>query len=285
LDVPSINKIAMITGATSGIGRETALALGSMGLELVLVGRSDERLRAVSEEITRTTGNQAVQTMRGDLSSMQEVRRLTTEFKSSHNKLDVLINNAGLILGKRELTTDGHEYTFALDHLAPFLMTNLLLDHLKRGAPSKVITVSSSAHRMGRMQFDDLMLEKGWTSFKAYGQAKLANALFTYELARRLNGTKVTSNCLHPGVVRTNVGRELGGATRLVAITVIRPFAISPQKGARTPIYLATSPEVENVSGKYFVRCKPSRSSRESHNVDEAKRLWEASEKLTGMKI
>lgn len=276
-------KVVLITGATSGIGRATAVVLAGLGADLILVGRSDERLRTLGEELTRTTGNRTVRTMRCDLSSMDEVRRLASEFKSANRKLDVLINNAGLILGERKLTVDGYEYTFALDHLAPFLLTNLLLDELTVAAPSRVVTVSSAAHRTGRMHFDDLMLEKGWTPFKAYSQAKLANVLFTYELARRLQGTGVTANCVHPGGVRTNFGHELGGAMK-IGMAIFRPFMISPEKGARTSIYLASSPDVEGISGKYFVRSRPSESSRESYDVDEAKTLWEMSERLTRLK-
>jgi NAD(P)-dependent dehydrogenase (short-subunit alcohol dehydrogenase family) len=194
----------------------------------------------------------------------------------------VLINNAGTIVGDRRLTVDGYEYTFALDHLSPFLLTDLLLGKLKATAPSRVITVSSAAHFYGTMHFDDLMLKKGYRPFKAYGQAKLANVLFTYELAKRLDGSGITANCLHPGTVRTHFGDELGKAGRL-AIVVVRPFEISPRRGARTSIYLASSPEVEGVTGKYFVSRRPRRSSGESYNLEEARRLWDVSVRLTGL--
>ncbi len=276
-------KVVIVTGATSGIGKATALVLAKMDANLILVGHNEERLQASCEEITKRTSNGTVRPMLCDLSSMEEVRRLAREFKEQYNKLDVLVNNAGLILGERKLTVDGYEYTFALDHLSPFLLTNLLLDELKAAAPSRVVTVSSNAHFSGHMHFDDLMLQRRWSPFKAYGQAKLANVLFTYELARRLEGIGITSNCLHPGTVRTNFGRELGG-TYGIGWAIVRMFLIGPEKGARTSIYLASSPEVEGISGKYFVKCKPRQSSRESYNLEEAKKLWDVSEKLTGLK-
>ena len=276
-------KVVIVTGGTSGIGKVTAFGLARKGADLILVGHNDERLRTACEEIRRTTGNNAVQPMLCDLSSLEEVRRLAGEFMEKHDRLDVLVNNAGLILRNRKSTVDGYEYTFALDHLAPFLLTNLLLDELMRAAPSRVVTVSSGAHFRGRIHFDDLMLENEWTPDKAYSQAKLANVLFTYELARRLEGTGITANCLHPGTVRTNFGQDFRGAFR-IGIALFRLFMISPEKGGRTSIYLASSPEVDGVSGKYFFKCRPSQSSQESYNLDEAKRLWEESERLTSLK-
>jgi NAD(P)-dependent dehydrogenase (short-subunit alcohol dehydrogenase family) len=253
-----------------------------MGAELILVGHNEERLRAVSDEIARVSGNSNLHPMRYDLSSMADVRGLASDIKNKHTKLDVLINNVGIIMGERKLTVDEYEYTFALDHLAPFLLTNLLLEEHMLTAPSRIVTVSSGAHATGHMHFDDLMMEKGWTPFKSYSQAKLANVLFTYELARRLNGTGITANCLHPGGVRSNFGSNLGRAYR-VGMALFRPFMISPEKGARTSIYLASSPDVENVTGKYFAKCQPKRSSKESYDLEEAKRLWEISEKLTSI--
>jgi NAD(P)-dependent dehydrogenase (short-subunit alcohol dehydrogenase family) len=273
-------KTVLITGATGGIGKATAFGLADLGATLVLVGRNDDRLTQVKDELAERD-HRGVKTMKADLSSMAEVRQLAADVVASVPRLDVLINNAGTIVGDRCLTADGYEYTFALDHLSPFLLTKLLLGTLKASAPSRIITVSSAAHYAGTMHFDDLMLERGYRPFKAYSQAKLANVLFTYELARRLEGSGVTANCLHPGTVRTNFGKELRGASR-VATAIIRPFEFGPKKGARTPIYLASSPEVDGVSGRYFVRCRPHRSSVESHNKEEAMRLWEESERLTG---
>jgi NAD(P)-dependent dehydrogenase (short-subunit alcohol dehydrogenase family) len=275
-------KVVIVTGATSGIGRATAEGLASMGAKLILVGRNEERLRSTYEDIYRSTGNADLQTMSADLSSMAEVRRLAALLVSTHPHLDVLINNAGTIIGRRELTADGYERTFALDHLSPFLLTNLLLTSLKATAPSRIITVSSSAHTTGSIHFNDLMLERGYNAFKAYGQAKLANIMFTYELARRLEGTGVTANCVHPGAVRTHFGNEATGLLH-IGLVVVRPFELSPNRGAQTPIYLASSPEVANLSGKYFVRRRPRSSSPASYDHEAARRLWEMSAKLTGL--
>jgi len=274
-------KVAVITGATSGIGRSTAEGLARMGTSLVLIGRNKERLASIGEEIVDGTGDAPV-LMRADLSSLTEVRRLAAEIRDRVPRLDVLINNAGTIVGDRRLTADGFEYTFALDHLSPFLLTNLLLSLLIASSPSRVVTVSSSAHRFGRIHFDDLMLEKGYTAFKAYSQAKLANVLFTYELARRLRGTGVTANCLDPGPVRTRFGNETSGLLH-IGLVAVRPFELSPNRGARTSIYLASSPEVEGVTGRYFVRRRPHRSFPVTYDEGAAKRLWDVSTKLTGL--
>jgi retinol dehydrogenase-14 len=274
-------KVAVVTGATSGIGRSTAEGLARMGASLVLIGRNKERLASIGDEIVDGTGVAPV-LMRADLSSMAEVRRLAAEIGDKVPRLDVLINNAGTIVGDRRLTADGYESTFALDHLSPFLLTNLLLSLLIASAPSRAVTVSSSAHRFGRIHFDDLMLEKGYTAFKAYSQAKLANVLFTYELARRLRGTGVTANCLDPGPVRTRFGNEASGLLH-IGLVAVRPFELSPDHGARTSIYLASSSEVEGMTGRYFVRRKPHRSSPVTYDEGAAKRLWDISARLTGL--
>jgi NAD(P)-dependent dehydrogenase (short-subunit alcohol dehydrogenase family) len=195
----------------------------------------------------------------------------------------VLINNAGAILGERKITVDGYEYTFALEHLAPFLLTNLLMGELRRAAPSRVVTVSSVGHIPGRIHFDDIMLERRWTTLRAYGQAKLANVLFTRELAVRSDGSGVTANCLHPGMVDNGFGRELSGLVRSMNV-LMRPLLVSEKKGARTSIHLASSPEVKDVTGRYFVKCRPAWSSRRSRDMAVARWLWEASEDLTGLK-
>lgn len=274
-------KVVVITGATSGIGRSTAEALARMGASLVLIGRNKERLASIGDEIVDGTGDAPV-LMRADLSSMAEVRRLAAEIRDKVPRLDVLINNAGTIVGGRRLTVDGYEYTFALDHLSPFLLTNLLLSLLIASAPSRVVTVSSSAHRFGRIHFDDLMLEKGYTAFRAYSQAKLANVLFSYELARRLRGTGVTANCLDPGPVRTRFGNEASGLLH-IGLVAVRPFELSPDRGARTSIYLASSSEVDDVTGRHFVRRRPHRSSPATYDEGAAKRLWDISARLTGL--
>lgn len=275
-------KVVLVTGATSGIGKETAIGLAKMGASLAIVGRNDIKLTDVKKEIISKTGNNEVESMICDLSSLNEVRALAADFEERFDRLDRLINNAGLIVGDRKLTADGYEYTFALDHLSPFLLTNLLLGMLKKNAPSRVITISSEAHRFGKIHFEDIMLENGYTQFKAYSQAKLANIMFTYELARRLEGTGITSNCLHPGNVRTNFAVGTHGPFRLFW-SLSTPFLLSAEKGARTSIYLASSPDVAGVSGQYFKRQRPARSSRRSMKRSDAQRLWEISAKLTGL--
>lgn len=275
-------KIVLITGATSGIGRETALGLSKKGATLILVGRNREKLDRTVGEITSQTGNQQLDSLVCDLTSMESVRRLAADFRAKYPRLDVLINNAGEIVSERRTTVDGFEYTLALDHLSHFLLTMLLMDIIKASAPSRIINVSSSAHTLGHIDFDDLMGEKKHGAMRAYGQAKLANLLFTYELARRLEGTGVTANALHPGVVRTNFGLGMKGRWRIL-LMLGKPFTINAKKGAETSIYLASSPEVTGTSGKYFVKKEEKRSSRESYDESVAKRLWNESAKLTGV--
>lgn len=275
-------KTVVITGATSGIGRATAKGLARKGASLVLVGRSKEGLVSTSEDIAQESGAPAPMLMRADLSSMAYVRRLAIEMKEKVSRLDVLINNAGTIMGDRRLTVDGYEYTFALDYMSPFLLTNLLLDLLTSSYPSRIVNVSSSVHRFGRVRFDDLMMERDYSPFRAYCQAMLANVLFTHELARRLEGTGITANCLDPGMVRTRFGNEASGLLH-IGLVVARPFELSPERGARTSIYLASSPEVEGVTGRYFVRRGVHRSSPASYDQDLARRLWQVSEMLTGL--
>jgi len=276
-------KIVLITGATSGIGRETALGLSKKGATLVLVGRSREKLDRTVSEIASQTGNRQLDSLVCDLTSMESVRRLAADFRAKYRRLDVLINNAGEIVSERRTTVDGYEYTLALDHLSHFLLTMLLMDIIKASAPSRIINVSSSAHMFGHIDFDDLMGEKKYKAMRAYGQAKLANLLFTYELARRLAGTGVTANALHPGVVRTNFGIGLKGRWRIITC-ISRPFNINAGKGAETSIYLASSQEVAGTSGKYFAKKKEKRSSKESYDESVAKRLWNESAGLTGVK-
>jgi len=213
-----------------------------------------------------------------DLSSQDSIRKLVAEFKNQYQYLHVLINNAGVMLSKRTLSVDGIEMNFAVHHLAPFLLTNLLLDILKKSAPSRIINVTSAAHRMAQMDFDDLQSEnKKYRLFKLYGVSKLAAMLFTYELSRRLEGTGVTVNAVHPGVVNTNLSREHSAFSRGFA----KLFFKNPKKGAETSIYLATSPDVEGITGKYFIKKEPSESSEESYNKEYAKQLWEISTEMT----
>lgn len=275
------SKIVLITGATSGIGRETALGLAAKGATLVLVGRSREKLDRTISEITSRTGNHQIDSLICDLTSMESVRRLAQDFKAKYQRLDVLINNAGEIVGERRTTVDGHEYTLALDYLSHFLLTSLLLDIIKASAPSRIIHVSSSTHMYGHINFDDLMGARKYGAMRAYGQAKLANLIFTYELARRLAGTGVTANALNPGLVRTNFGMGIRGRWRIPLLLKQR-LSMSARKGAETSIYLASSPDVAGVSGKYFAKKKEKRSSKESYDVSVAKRLWSESARLTG---
>jgi retinol dehydrogenase 14 len=278
-------RVCLITGATSGIGKATAMGLANMGASVVLVSRDRGKGEAVMTEIKEKSGNASVDLLLADVSSQEEIRRLAEEFKEAYPRLDVLINNAGVFSSKRITTADGIEMTFAVNHLAYFLLTNLLLDVLKASAPSRIVNVSSGDHSNGTIDFDDLQGEKGYKGPKAYSQSKLANVLFTYELARRLEGTGVTANCLHPGgrmPVRTNFGSGVSGVFGLM-VRALRPLMISPEQGAETSIYLASSPEVEGVSGKYFVKKTEARSSDESYDEKIARRLWQVSAELTNL--
>jgi retinol dehydrogenase-14 len=274
-------KVCLITGATSGIGRATAMGLANMGASVVMVGRDRGRGEAVMDEIKAKSGNNSVALMLADLSSQEEIRRLAHEFEEAYPRLDVLINNAGLFRSERITTADGLETTFAVNHLGCFLLTNLLLDVLETSAPSRIVNVSSGEQRNGTIDFDDLQGEEGYKGTKAYSQSKLANVLFTYELARRLEGTGVSANCLHPGAgVRTNFGRGVSGVFG-VMVRALGPLMISPEKGAETSVYLASSPEVKGVSGRYFVKKAEARSSEVSYDERIARRLWEVSAELT----
>jgi NAD(P)-dependent dehydrogenase (short-subunit alcohol dehydrogenase family) len=273
-------KVCLITGATTGIGKHTALALARQDATVVIGCRDAGRGAATAEEIRRESGNPAVSVLRADLSQMAEVRRMADELMRQHQALHVLVNNAGAIYMEREVTPEGLERTFATNHLAYFLLTERLLPLLRASAPARVINVSSQAHRPARIDFDDLMGERGYSGWRAYGQSKLANVLHTYELARRLAGSGVTANCLHPGVIASGFGRNNRGLFGLI-LRLAPLVLLTPEQGARTSIYLATSPEVEGVSGRYFDRCRAVASSRASYDEAAARRLWEVSEQLT----
>lgn len=276
-------RICLITGATSGIGRVTARELARRGMRIVLVGRDAARATATATAITAETGNSAVEYLVADLSSQAQVRALADAYRQRHDRLNVLVNNAGAVFTHRSLTVDGLERTFALNHLAPFLLTNLLLPTLQASGPTRIVTVASDAHRGASLDFDDLQHQRGrYRPFQVYGQSKLANILFTYELARRIQGSNVTANTLHPGFISSNFGKSEGGIWKPV-FTLLRPFMINVDRGAETSIYLASSPNVEGVSGEYFVKCKPARSSRQSYDEAAQRRLWEVSERLTGL--
>lgn len=273
-------QLCMITGATSGIGEVTALEVARLGARLILVGRNAEKGAATLKRIKEATGNNQLEFMRADFSELAQVRQLAQAFEERYAGLDVLINNACAVFMKRQESVDGFEMTFAVNHLAPFLLTNLLLDRLKTNAPARIVNVSSDAHHQGKMYFDDLQLKEGYSMMRAYAQSKLANILFTYELDKRLSGTGVTVNALHPGFVRTNLGGNHGWLSKIL-LPIVFLFAKSREDGAQTSIYLATSAEVEGVSGKYFVKQKAKRSSRISYDEANAQRLWGLSEDLT----
>jgi NAD(P)-dependent dehydrogenase (short-subunit alcohol dehydrogenase family) len=273
-------KICLVTGATLGIGKETALGLARKGAHVVIVGRDEARTRETAAWVAKESGNAQVDFLVADLSSQAEVRRVAAAFVGIYPRLDVLINNAGAIFMKRELTVDGVERTWALNHLAEFLLTQLLLDKLAASAPARIVNVSSDAHTAGAIAFDNLQGERKYGGMRAYAQSKLANILFTFALARRLAGKGVTANCLHPGVVSTGFGHNTPGLVNTV-LNLARPFLLTAEKGAATSIYLASSPEVANVSGKYFVRCRPTASSKQSTDVALQERLWELSERQT----
>ncbi len=274
-------KVALVTGGTSGIGKATAIALAAMGAEVVVTGRNPERGEKAVEEIRGDSGGK-VSLMLADLAVQAEVRRLAEEFQDRYDRLDVLVNSAGLIQSKRTETPDGIETTLAINHLAPFLLTNLLLDLLKKSAPSRVVTVSSGAASMGNIDFDDLQSEKRYRGFKVYGTTKLMNIMFTFELAERLRGTGVTGICVHPGAVNTSFGTNNNGFGTLL-FRAFKPFMRSPEQGADTLIYLASSPDVEGMTGKYLSDRRVQTASKEAYDEDLRKRLWEASEQLTGL--
>jgi NAD(P)-dependent dehydrogenase (short-subunit alcohol dehydrogenase family) len=272
-------KTVLITGGTGGIGKATTIGLAAMGARVGITGRDPARAQAAAADIRAQSGNPAVDVFVADMSSQAQVRQLAGEVLTGYPAIDVLINNVGGFWAHRHLTEDGLEHTFALNHLAPFLLTNLLLDRLKANV-ARVVTVSSGAQAMGRIDFDDLQGERKYSGQRAYNQSKLANVMFTYELARRLEGTGVTANVLHPGVVRTNFGVEDQSAFFAVMSRVVRPFMKSPAQGAATPIYLASSPEVEGVTGKYFANRKAKRSNKSSYDTGAAARLWRVSAEL-----
>jgi NAD(P)-dependent dehydrogenase (short-subunit alcohol dehydrogenase family) len=272
-------RICVVTGATRGIGRATAEGLARRGAKLILVCRRKEDGEAVSREIGAKY-SVIPDVVTADLSSQASIRRAAGDLQQRYPRLHVLINNAGVIPRRREVTVDGLEMQLAVNHLAYFLLTNLLLPQLKAGAPSRIINVSSGAHTHAAMDFDDLQAERSYDPKEVYSRSKLANVLFTYELARRLQGTGVTANCLNPGVVATGMLADYMGVAP--GEGAASTFGAKPEEGAETSIYLASSAEVERVTGKYFERRQVRRSSRESYDEAPARRLWELSERLTG---
>jgi retinol dehydrogenase 12 len=272
-------KTCLVTGATSGIGKATAGRLAELGATVITVARDRARGEQAAAEIRHRAPRSRVEVLTADLSRLGEVRTLAAQVRDRYDRLDVLVNNAGVAKSRPQLTPDGLGVTFATNHLGPFLLTNLLLDQLRRSAPARVLTVSSDRHTQQRsIPWDEL--EPGRDC--SYKASKLLNILFTYQLARRLAGTGVTANCLSPGFVRTELGREATGAFR-VFLRLARPFQSSPEAGAQTSVYLATSPAVAEVSGRYFERCAPAESSALSRDPAAAKRLWQLSTRLSGL--
>ena len=275
-------KVCLVTGATAGIGEVTATALAAQGAEVIITGRSQQKARDTVQMIMTETGNEAVNYLLADFSDLQQVREMAEAFNAQHSQLDVLVNNAGAFYNRRRPTPYAVEMTFLVNHLAPFLLTNLLLPTLQSSAPSRILNLSSDAHKQGTLDFDDLGFERGYLGIKAYGRSKLATNLFTYELARRLTGTVVTVNAVHPGHVATDIWKNdfsfIGPALKWVTGL----FSLSPEEGADNSIYLASSPEVDGVTGKYFVKREAVPSSPLSYNEDVARQLWEVSENLTG---
>ena len=280
-------KTVVVTGGNSGIGLETAAALATMGARVLVAARNADKGRAAVADISRRNdGHAQVQLVVFDLADLASVRRGAAEILEQAPRLDVLVNNAGLVLSDRRETVDGYEATFAVNHLGPFLLTNLLLDRMRESAPARVVNVASMAHASARkgIPFDDLQSRQRYRGMRVYGQSKLANILFTLELARRLEGSAVTANSLHPGTVRTGYGAD-GDARGFLALglKLSGPFFLTPARGAQTSIYLASSPEVEGVSGQYFVKCMPVQPKAPARDAEAARRLWRVSEEMVGL--
>ena len=274
-------KTVLITGGTGGIGRAAAVGLASLGARVGVTGRDRDRAEAAAAAIVSESGNPSVDVFVADMSSQAEVRRLADEILAAYPRLDVLLNNVGGFWAHRHVTADGLEHTFALNHLAPFLLTNLLLDRLVASSPARVVTVSSGAESMGTVNFDDLMGEQNYSGSRAYNQSKLANVMFAYELAKRLEGTGVTSTALHPGLTSTAFSAEDPAMGLLV--TILRPFMKSPKRGAETPVYLASSPEAEGLTGQFFANRKVKESHKSSYDTAITGRLWQVSADLVGL--
>jgi len=274
-------KICLVTGANSGIGKETALGLARYGATVILVCRNPHKGEAARQEIQEKSGNSHVDLFIADLSSQQSIRQLTHDFQQKYTQLHVLVNNAGGVFNRGKVSPDGIEMTLAVNHLASFLLTNLLQDTIKASTPARIVNVSSEANGMGFIDLDDLQGKREYRIFRAYAQSKLANVLFTYALARRLEGTGVTVNCLHPGRVSTNIWTStLPNWLHFLGI-ITRPFTIPAEQGALTSIYLASSPEVEGITSKYFDKCQAVSSAKVSYDQDIQERLWTISETLT----
>jgi retinol dehydrogenase 14 len=276
-------KTVLVTGGTGGIGRATAVRLAAMGARVGITGRDLGRTQRAAAEMASEAGGGTVDAFAAELSSQAEVRRLANEVLETYPRLDVLVNNVGGFWSHRHLTADGLERTFALNHLAPFLLTNLLLARLMSSAPARIVTVSSGAQSMGRIDFDDLMGERRYSGQTAYNQSKLANVMFTYELARRLAGTGVSATALHPGMTNTAFSAEDPSRAFAPLVAMMRPFMRSPQKGAETPVYLASSANADGMTGQYFANREPKKSNKASYDTALTARLWQVSAGLVGV--
>lgn len=272
----------MVTGATSGIGEATALALSEMGARVIIVGRKTWRVDAAKYRIREKSGR-GIESFRADLSSQDQIHRLAESFNAHYPRLDILVNNAGAVFMKRELTVDDIEMTFALNHLAYFMLTLLLMNKLRAAPEARIINVSSGMHRTATFDWHNLQLERGYTGLKAYAQSKLANIMFTYELARRLGNTGPTVNALSPGGVRTRIGHN-NGLLMAMLMRTVGLFWDSPTKGAATSVYLASNPDVKNTTGKFFEDCEPVSTSDYAYDREAARKLWNASLRLTKLK-
>jgi len=277
-------KVCIVTGATAGIGKVTATALASQGAEVIIAGRNQQKAEATLQQIKNETGNESLQYLLADFSDLDQVRDLAAAFKERYTRLDILVNNAGSFFNTRRETPYGVEKTFLVNHLAPFLLTTLLLETLQGSPPARIVNVSSDGQKLATMDLDDLGFKRGFSGMKAYGRSKLANIMFTYELARRLAGSNVTANALHPGHVATDIWKTNFSIFGPALKWIMSLFSLSPQEGADNSIYLASSPEVEGVTGKYFVEREPAKSSPTSYDEDLAQRLWVISEHLTTVK-
>lgn len=281
--LPMANKVVLITGGTGGIGKATAIGLARLGARIGITGRDRARAEQAAADIRTASGTPAVDAFAADMTSQAEVRRLAVAVLAAYPRLDVLVNNVGGFWAHRHLTADGLERTFALNYLAPFLLTSLLLDRLTSSAPARVVTVSSGAQAMGRIAFDDLQGTRNYSGQRAYSQSKLASVMFTNELARRLAGTGVTANCLHPGVVRTNFGSEDQARFFAVISRVTLPLLKTPAQGAQTAIYLASSPDMDGITGQFFANRKLKTANKAAYDTDLTARLWQVSADLVGM--
>jgi NAD(P)-dependent dehydrogenase (short-subunit alcohol dehydrogenase family) len=283
IDADLSGKTALVTGGTNGIGKAAAMALARMGAEVVIVGRNRALAESTVAEIKRETGNQKIEALIADLSVQADVRKVAAEFLASNRSLHILLNNAGAMFPARTESIDGIEMTFALNHLGYFLLTELLLERLQQSAPARIVNVASMAHRgaSNGINFDDIEGKNNYAAFGAYGQSKLANILFTRELAKRLQGSNVTVNCLHPGFVATRFAHA--NLIYNIAMFLMRPFQRSIAKGSETSIYLCVSPEVANISGEYFADCKIATTTVHGRDDNAAKKLWDISERMVGL--